>query len=60
MRVSNVGDHEARQASEHPDRLSERLCLWLVEVEDNWEVAALAEFLPQPLKDLNPALGEPP
>ena len=49
FRVRNVRDHEVRQPREQPDRLGEVLRLRLVEVEDNGEVAALAEFLPQAL-----------
>ena len=43
-----------------PDRLGEVLRLWLVEVEDHRQEAALAEFLAQPLQDGDPAFGEPP
>ena len=41
-------------------RLREVLRLRLVEVEDDRQVAALAEFLAQPLQDCDPAFGEPP
>ena len=42
-------------------RLSDTvLCLRLVEVEDDRQVAAPAKLLPQPLQDCDPALCEPP
>ena len=58
--VRDVSDNEPRQPCEQPDGLGEVLRLRLVEVEDDWEVAALAEFLAQPLQDGDPAFGEPP
>src|SRR5262245_30123149 len=47
--VRDVCDHEVREPGEQPDSLSEILRLWLVEVENDRQVAALSEFFPQPL-----------
>jgi hypothetical protein len=47
--VSDVGDDELGQPCEQPHGLREVLRLRLVEVEDNGEVAALAQLLPQTL-----------
>src|SRR6516165_1697833 len=56
--VRDVCDHEVRQPGEQPDSFSEILRLWLVEVENDRQVAAVSEFFPQPLQDLNAALSE--
>ncbi len=48
------------EPGEQSNGLSEVLRLRLVEVEDDRQVAAPAEFLPQPLQHDNPAFGEPP
>ena len=57
--VGDVGDDELGQPCEQPHGLGEVLRLRLVEVEDDRQVGALAEFLPQPLQNCDPAFSEP-
>jgi hypothetical protein len=45
-------------AKEQPHRLGEVLRLWLVEVEHDGQIAAIAKFLAQSFQHHNPALGE--
>src|SRR4051812_13804754 len=57
--LGDVGDDKAGQTSKYVDCLRKVFRFWSFEVEDHWQEAALAEFVPQPLQNGAPVVGEP-
>ena len=48
--IGDVGDNEFRQASQQPHRLCEVLGFGLVEVEDDGNIAPIAQLIAQPFQ----------